>query len=155
TDSTISESSAVIFDMISQGLVFGEGNNNKDSAGLYVMIKVAGASNIGNLPQPNQSGKVKVSIKSSNGLVSKEYGFDLTNLKQDGSIKYQVVTIPFCFLKGVLPIDGYNPSRLYVNYYTITDKATGEKAYSKTWKVDINTMDPNEYDDDDYYGCSS
>ncbi|PHM63838.1 hypothetical protein [Xenorhabdus ishibashii] len=152
---TVSESSAVIFDLISQGLVFGEGKDNSNSAGLYVLIEAAGTSTIKNLPQPNQNGKVKVSIKSSKGLVSKEYNFDLNNLKQDGTIKYKIVTIPFCFLKGILPIDGYNPSRLYIDYYIITDPVTGEKTHSKTWKVDINTMDPNEYDDDDYYGCSS
>ncbi|MDC9595700.1 hypothetical protein [Xenorhabdus anantnagensis] len=152
---TVSKSSAVIFDLISQGLVFGEDKNNSNSAGLYVLIEAAGNSTIENLPQPNQSGKVRVSIKSSKGLVSKEYDFDLKNLKQDGKVKYQVVTIPFCFLKGILPIDGYNPSRLYIDYYIIKDAETGEKIYSKIWEVDINTMDPNEYDDDDYYGCSS
>ncbi|BET97071.1 hypothetical protein [Xenorhabdus taiwanensis] len=152
---TVSESSAVIFDLISQGLVFGEGKDNSNSAGLYVLIEAAGTPTIKNLPQPNQSGKVRVSIKSSKGLVSKEYDFNLNNLKKDGTVKYQIVTIPFCFLKGILPIDGYDPSRLYIDYYIITDTGSGEKTYSKIWKVDINTMDPNEYDDDDYYGCSS
>ncbi|WMV74139.1 hypothetical protein QL112_009190 [Xenorhabdus griffiniae] len=155
TNGIISESSAVIFDLISQGLVFGEGKNNSNSAGLYVLIKAAGTSTIENSPQPNQNGKVRVRIKSSKGLVSKEYDFDLKNLKKDGSVKYQVVTIPFCFLKGILPIDGYNPSRLYIDYYIITDNLTGEKTYSKTWGVDINTMGPDENDNYDYYGCSS
>lgn len=148
------ESSAVIFDTITQGLVFGEGIDNRKSAGLYVMIQLADSVGENDLPQPNQNGKIRVTIISSNDPVSEEYDFNSKTLKQDGSTKYHLVTIPFCFLKGVLLREGGIPSRLHIQYYAITNQTTGDKTQSKVWECDMNTMDPDDYDDNYYYGCS-
>ncbi|MDX7992128.1 hypothetical protein [Xenorhabdus littoralis] len=155
TEFKVCEQAAVEFDTISQHLVFGV-DSNDGKPGLYVVIPVIDSQTVTTLPQENLKGIVNVNIKSFTGTKSHSYPLDLTeaNLKFDGSNKFQRVIIPFCFLQGIWPIDGYRPARLHI-YYETTD-SSGTIIKSKLWVIDINTSDPNGFDGNDtYYGCTS
>ncbi|MBD2786194.1 hypothetical protein ID849_16090, partial [Xenorhabdus sp. 3] len=160
-DGIVNESSLVNFDMISTGLNFGltDGSNNKNKAGLYVVVQVSGAGTQGNLPSPNQTGQVRVTVESPKGTVNKLYTLDLTTatLHTDSTTnhKFQIVTIPFCLLKGIKVISDDQASRLYIDY-VIKNATSGEEVASQVWGTDIYTYFPTGGDpsgDDEYYGC--
>ncbi|WP_338805186.1 hypothetical protein WDV76_09290 [Xenorhabdus griffiniae] len=158
-DGRVNESSYVTFDMINVGLEFGDGTDNKAKAGLYVAVQILGNGVTGNLPTPNDTGQVRVTIESYTGDVKqKSYTLDLTesNLKTDNNnskSKFQVVTIPFCFLKDIKPIGEDQPTRLYIDYI-IKDNKTNKQLASKVWNGYISTYSAIIGADDDYYGCS-
>ncbi|BET97072.1 hypothetical protein [Xenorhabdus taiwanensis] len=157
-DGRVNESSYVTFDMISVGLDFGDGTDNKENAGLYVAVQVSGNGAKGNLPSSNQKGQVRVTIESYTGAVKNtSYTLDLTDSKlkidSNNNSKFQIVTIPFCFLKDIQPIGEDQPTKLYIDYI-IENSKTNKKLTSKVWEGNISTYSSIIGADDDYYGCS-
>ncbi|MBD2786501.1 hypothetical protein ID858_17065 [Xenorhabdus sp. DI] len=158
-DGIVNESSPVNFNTISAGLNFDDGSDNKNKAGLYVVVQVSGTGTQRNLPSLNQTGQVRATIESPKGTVNKLYTLDLTtaNLYTDSNTnhKFQIVTIPFCLLKGIKAIGDDQESRLYIDY-VIKDATSGTEIASQVWVTDIYTYFPTGDDpsgDDEYYGC--
>ncbi|MDX8000293.1 hypothetical protein FE394_14075 [Xenorhabdus sp. Reich] len=135
----------IILSMINQ-----KTKSGKDAEGLYVVIMGTNDTNNKDLPPLGSSGHINVYVKtptSRNTHVS--YPFQLPSVTDSGKqTGHVLITIPYCDINRAGPSFSGELGSLTFDYYT--ENSDGSKTYGKKWSTKINTVLPNQDDND---GC--
>lgn len=124
----------------------------KDVAGLYVVIMGTSEKNNKNLPLLGSTGYLNVYIKTPTSRnTHNSYKFLLPPADDSGrKTDHFTVTIPYCDINRAGPSFSKGLGSISFDYYI--ENSDGSKTYSKTWSTPINTVLPNQTDDDND-GC--
>ncbi|MBC8945424.1 hypothetical protein [Xenorhabdus indica] len=120
--------------------------------GLYVTVFGTNDSNNTKLPKLGSSGHVNLYITSPTSRKNQQkYPFTLPSQVDQGQpTSHIMVSIPYCDLNRVAGPHLGGTGSLYFDYYT--EDASGTKTYSKVWRANIDTVYPEQAEDDND-GC--
>ncbi|WFQ80368.1 hypothetical protein PXH59_04210 [Xenorhabdus sp. SF857] len=128
------------------------GQSAKGVTGLYVVIMGTNDQNNKNLPQLGSKGYLNVYIKTPTSRnTHKSYQFSLLPTVDSGKqTDHAVVNIPYCDINRAGPSFSKGLGTLSFDYYI--ENSDGSKTYSKKWTTKINTVLPNQANDNND-GC--
>ncbi|MEQ1977258.1 hypothetical protein [Xenorhabdus sp. SGI240] len=128
------------------------GQSAKGVTGLYVAIMGTNDQNNKNLPQLGSKGYLNVYIKTPTSRnTHKSYQFSLLPTVDSGKqTDHAVVNIPYCDINRAGPSFSKGLGTLSFDYYI--ENSDGSKTYSKKWTTKINTVLPNQANDNND-GC--
>ncbi|MBD2816001.1 hypothetical protein ID850_14805 [Xenorhabdus sp. Flor] len=142
----IYESDGVNLDTISHKRKYGQ--SAKGVVGLYVVIMGTNEKDNKKLPPLGSQGKLTVRVETETSRnTHNSYSFQLPSTPDPGrSTGYCVVNIPYCDVNRAGPSFTQGAGVVVFEYYI--EENDGSRKYSKKWRTKIDTVLPNQSDDD-------
>ncbi|REF28485.1 hypothetical protein BDD26_3400 [Xenorhabdus cabanillasii] len=142
----IPEGRSINLDTISHKRKYGQ--SAKGVVGLYVVIIGTNEKDSKKLPPLGSQGKLTVRVETETSRnTHNSYSFQLPSTPDPGrSTGYCVVNIPYCDVNRAGPSFTQGAGVVVFEYYI--EENDGSRKYSKKWRTKIDTVLPNQSDDD-------